>query len=140
MHDAVLELCDCVAQDELVRRDSALEDGEARALERSRKRTGLGHHSVDFFGRSGKYLEQPRRHVRHIRGQDDAGLARGMPQRRRDADDRGACLAPVVEHLERERQRIRRLPDHDHVAEGVREEGVGMLGEDRPAERSEGLR
>jgi hypothetical protein len=138
--DAMVQLRDRVAQGKLIRSDAALKDGEARALERRRKRTGLRHRGVDLVRRAGKHLEQSRRHVWHVRGQDDAYRARRMPQRRRNADDRGACLAPVVEDLERERQRIRRLSDHDHVAEGLREEGVGMLGEDRPAEGSEGLR
>jgi hypothetical protein len=62
-----------------------------------------------------------------------------MLHRRRDPDDRSACLAPVVEHLERKRQGIRRLSDHDHLAEGLREEGVGVLGKDRATERRERL-
>jgi hypothetical protein len=62
-----------------------------------------------------------------------------MLHRRRDADDRSACLTPIVEHLERERQGIRRLSDHDHLAEGLREERVGVLGKDRPTERRESL-
>ena len=84
--------------------------------------------------------EQPGRHARAVDGQDDAGVVRGRAHPGSDAVRGRTLLDAVVQHRERQVERIGLLADHEHLLADLGEHAVRAFGEPRTAESSERLR
>ena len=122
------------AERELPVRDALVQLPEHRPRVDAGQRTGLRHGlGLD------EATEQRRGHARRVDGQDDAGVMGCRPHARGDAVRGRPLLDAVVEHREREIERVRLLADDDHLLADLREQAVRSLGERLAAEPGERL-
>ena len=98
-----------------------------------RVRTGQRARRRDRHGLAER-AQRPWRHERAVDREDDARLVRGRAQAGDHAVDGSTARDAVVDDLERQAQRVGRLPDRDHLVAGLRQEAPGPFGERLAAE------
>ena len=114
--------------------------GSAERQYAPRERAGLRDRRLDALGRVRQGTQKLRRQMGHVSREDDDAFRVREPERGGDADDRGACLAAVVQHREGKLEAVGGLADDDHVLEDLTEHAMPAHGQRLPLVGGQRLR